>query len=192
MANSPEEMAASMVANMREKTGKTLDQWLKIVMQSGAAKHGEIVKQLKAEHGIGHGYANMIAHYHLNAASLPEAAGGEGTVDLVAAQYAGEKAALRPIYDELIKLVQGFGSDVEISPKKTYVSLRRSKQFGLIQPSTKTRVDVGINLKGVEPAGRLEASGSFNAMVSHRVKIESKKDVNAELKKWLKAAYDKA
>ena len=85
-----------------------------------------------------------------------------------------------------------FGSDVEISPKKAYVSLRRSKQFAIIQPSTKTRVDLGINLKGVEPEGRLEKSGSFNSMVTHRMKITDKKEVNAELKKWLKEAYKNA
>lgn len=189
MAKSPEDMVATMIANLKEKTGKTLAQWIKIAKSSGKAKHGEIVKFLKSEHEVGHGYANLIAHETLGA-DKPAAAGGDGA--LVEAQYAGDKAALRPIYDALIKMVQGFGKDVEISPKKTYVSLRRSKQFGLIQPSTKTRVDVGINLKGEKPAGRLEASGSFNAMVSHRVKLADKKDVNAELKKWLKAAYDKA
>jgi len=88
--------------------------------------------------------------------------------------------------------VQSFGRDVEIAPKKTYVSLRRSKQFALVQPSTKDRIDVGINLEGTAPSGRLEASGSFNAMVSHRVRIGSRKDVDAELKSWLRQAYDAA
>ena len=87
---------------------------------------------------------------------------------LVDAQYAGAKAALRPIYDALLAVVRKFGKDVEVSPKKAYVGLRRNKQFAIIQPSTATRVDVGINLKGIKPAGRLEASGSFNAMVSHQ------------------------
>lgn len=91
-----------------------------------------------------------------------------------------------------MKEVEKFGRDVELSPKKTYVSLRRSKQFGLIQPSTKTRLDVGINLKGVDPGGRLEKSGSWNQMVSHRVKLKSDKDVNKELIGWLKQAYEQA
>ena len=85
-----------------------------------------------------------------------------------------------------------FGKDVELAPKKTYVSLRRAKQFGLVQPSTKTRVDVGINLKGMPPTDRLEASGSFNAMVSHRVRVASAKEVDAELIGWLKRAYEHA
>ena len=85
-----------------------------------------------------------------------------------------------------------FGNDIEIAPKKAYVSLRRNKQFALIQPSTKTRVDIGINLKGREPAGRLEASGSFNAMVSHRVRVAGVDEVDEELLGWLRAAYDAA
>jgi hypothetical protein len=79
-----------------------------------------------------------------------------------------------------------------VSPKKTYVSLRRSKQFALVQPSTKTRLDVGLNLKGVPPAGRLEASGSFNAMCTHRVRVETAADVDAALIGWMRDAYDRA
>ena len=188
MPKSPEEMAAAMVANMKEKTGKTLAQWVKIGKAAKLEKHGQIVKFLKGDHGMTHGFANLVAHHVLREAE-GGAAGGD---DLVGAQYSGKKEALRPIYDALIAAVQKFGGDVEVSPKKSYVSLRRSKQFALIQPSTATRVDVGINLKGDEPTGRLEASGSFNAMVSHRVRVESKKDVNAELKKWLKEAYSRA
>ena len=88
--------------------------------------------------------------------------------------------------------MQGFGKDVELSPKKGYVSLRRAKQFGLVQPSTKTRVDVGIQLKVVEPTDRLEASGSFNAMVSHRVRVTAASEVDDELIGWLRKAYDAA
>ena len=109
---------------------------------------------------------------------------------MIDAQYSGAKSDLRPIYDALIKAVSKLGDDVEVAPKKTYVSLRRNKQFAIVQPSTKTRVDVGINLKNVKPTPRMEASGSFNAMVSHRVRIEGIKDIDAELKKWLKQAYE--
>jgi Domain of unknown function (DUF5655)/Domain of unknown function (DUF4287) len=149
------------------------------------AKHGEIVTWLKAEHAFGHGYANSVA-----LAARQEGGSAPAADDLVAAQYVGNKAALKPIHDALIKIVQSFGKDVEISPKKTCVSLRRNKQFALFQPSTATRVDLGINLKGVAPKGRLEASGSFNAMVSHRVRLEGVKDVDAEVRAWLKAAYE--
>jgi hypothetical protein len=189
MAKSPEEMTESMVKNLPEKTGKSMDQWLAIVKKAKLEKHGEIVKLLKGEHGMGHGYANLVAHSAKGASPGAAPVVGDGAVD---AQYAGEKAALRPIHDRLVAAVRKFGGDVEIDPKKTYVSLRRSKQFALVQPSTKTRVDVGIQLKGVTPAGRLEASGSFNAMVSHRVRLESVAEVNDELIAWLREAYDRA
>lgn len=186
MAQSPEAMAQKMIDNLPEKTGKALPEWLKIVAKSKLDKHGQIVKHLKTGYGIGHGFASLIAHQHLAGG---QAAGGD---DLVANQYKGPKAGLQPIYDAVTKMVTAFGKDVEVSPKKTYVSYRRSKQFALIQPSTKDRVDVGINLKGEPASGRLEASGSFNAMVSHRVRLTKKGDVNAELKQWLKKAYDAA
>ena len=143
---------------------------------------------LKTDHGLTHGYANLVAHKSLKS----DAGSADDTGSLIDAQYAGAKVGLRPIYDALIKTVTGFGSDVEIAPKKAYVSLRRTRQFAIVQPSTKDRVDVGINLKGTTSTERLEKSGSFNAMVSHRVRLSSKSDVDAELRGWLKAAYDAA
>lgn len=104
--------------------------------------------------------------------------------------FCGEKAALRPLYDSLIEAISGFGTDVEIAPKRTYVSLRRRKQFGLVQPTTRSRLDVGINLPDVKPHGRLEAYGSFNSMVSHRVRLEASAEIDPELISWLRSAYE--
>ena len=189
MAVSIEESTAKMIAALPEKTGRALGEWQKLIAKSGKARHGEIVAWLKSEHGVTHGYANLIAHKSLGSDAGSKAAEGE---DLVGQQYAGAKSALRPIHDALVAKIAKFGGDVELAPKKGYVSLRRSKQFGLIQPSTATRVDVGIQLKGTPPAGRLEASGSFNAMVSHRVRVASIAEVDAELVGWLKKAYEQA
>ena len=186
--SSPDTAAQTMINNLPEKTGKSLDQWLKILAKQRFEKHGEIVKWLKSEHAVTHGFANLIAHLHRDAV----ASDSDGEVDLVGVQYEGPKAGLRPIYDAIIKLVSDFGNDIEIAPKKAYVSLRRSKQFALVQPSTRDRVDVGINLKGQPPTARLEKSGSFNAMVSHRVRVTKKGEVDADLKRWLRKAYDAA
>lgn len=183
---SPEEQLATMMQNLQEKTGKPLAHWVGVVRASGLARHGEIVKMLKGDHGMTHGYANLVAHETLKSAATHADEG-----DLVESQYAG-KEALRPIHDRIAKAVSAFGKDVEFAPKKGYVSLRRAKQFGLVQPTTKTRVDVGIQLEGAPAAGRLEASGSFNAMVSHRVRLASPDEVDAELIGWLRKAYDAA
>ena len=187
MAKSPEQMAASMIANLKEKTGKTLDQWLPIVKAAKLEKHGQIVKFLKTDHGLTHGFANLIGHE-----ALKQGQPAATSDSLVETQYAGAKSDLRPIYEALLKAIKKFGADVEVAPKKAYVSFRRGKQFAIVQPSTKTRVDVGINLKGEAAEGRLENSGNFNSMVSHRVRLESAKEVDKQLIGWLKQAYEAA
>ena len=190
----PEEMHATMIANLPEKTGRSLEAWIAEVRDSGLEKHGQIVGMLK-ERGVSHGYANLIAH-----AARERAAGGAGSgadavragePDLVEVQYTG-KEDLRPIYDRIASAVRGFGDDVELAPKKAYVSLRRNKQFGLLQPSTKSRLDVGIKLKDAALTARLEASGSWNAMVTHRVRVSTRDEVDDELVGWLRRAYDDA
>ena len=161
--------AATMIANLEAKTGRSLAEWVALARTSGAEKHGALVKWLKAEQALTHGYANLVAHETLRSAAAHAEAD-----DLVAAQYAGKKAALRPHYDALIAAVRGFGPDIEIAPKKAYVSLRRSKQFALIQPSTVSRMDLGLVLKGEEAGGMIEPSGSFK-----EARIDSRRQVAA-------------
>jgi len=187
MGKSSADVAATMVANLEAKTGKSLAQWTAVARRSGLEKHAQIVKFLKSEHGLTHGYANMIALKARDAADS-----GASEADLVDQQYAGARSGLRSTYDSIVAAVRVFGDDVEIAPKKSYVSLRRRKQFALVQPSTASRIDVGINLKGVAPSGRLEKSGSFNSMVSHRVRVTDPAEVDEELIDWLRAAYDAA
>ena len=181
-------MVDKMMQSIEEKYGKPFNHWVKLLQKSGLQKHGEMLKLLKSEHGFSHGFANLVAH-KARASDSDSASSADSLID---AQYARGKELLRPIYDMLITKISKFGEDVEIAPKKAYVSLRRSKQFGIIQPSTKTRIDVGINLKGKEPTDKLEASGSFNAMVSHRVRITDSKQVDKDLMAWLKEAYENA
>lgn len=189
MAQELDPQSAAMAAKLKEITGKSLDQWVKLARASGKAKHGEMVAWLKGEHGVTHGYANLIAHSTLKSDASSQLAAG---TDLVAAMFEGDKAALRPIYDKLMDAIGRFGSDIEQAPKKGYMSLRRKTQFATLHPSTKTRFDVGIKLKGVAPSGRLEAAGSWNAMVTHRVRMESAGEVDKELIGWLKEAYETA
>lgn len=187
MPQTPEEQTAKMVASLSETTGKSIEQWLVLTRARGAAKHGELVSWLKSEHGITHGYANLISHVTLKSDSGSMMAEGS---DLVAEMFAGDRAAVRPIFDALMAHITAFGTDIEQAPKKGYLSLRRKTQFATLHPSTKTRFDVGMKLKGVAPSGRLEAAGSWNAMVSHRVRLASADEVDAEVVAWLRQAYD--
>jgi predicted transport protein len=183
--SSPDASYQTMVRNLEKQTGKSFKQWIKIAQGSKLTRAREILNFLKAEHGLTFGYANLIA-----LKALGSDAGSSTAEDLIGAQYSGAKAQLKPIYDMLLAEVQKFGTDVEVAPKKAYVSVRRKKQFACFQPSTATRMDVGINLKDTEPTKRLELSGSFNAMVSHRVRVTSKAEIDKELIGWLRKAYN--
>lgn len=171
----------TMINNMPEKTGKSLTEWLKILKSTSFAKHSEAVNFLKKEHGVTHGFANTIVH--LSKEDPTE------EVDLVTEQYKG-KETLLPIYEKLISLVDTFGGDVVKTPKKASVSIIRKRQFALIKPATKTRIDLGLKLKNVPVTERLGNSGPFGTMCTHRVQLTDVSDVDQELTQWLRDAYD--
>jgi hypothetical protein len=173
----------TMIDNMPEKTGKSLDEWKKILKEKAFEKHGQAVKYLKDEHGVTHGFANTIVSLSKNNDDSEE--------ELVGSQYKG-KEDLLPIYEKLIEVMSGFGKDVTITPKKTTVSIIRKRQFALIKPATKARIDLGLKLPGVDTTDRLENSGPFGTMCTHRVQITSIDQLDNQLIDWLKDAYDMA
>lgn len=181
-----EKAAQTMIDNLHKNTGKTLEQWIEIVKAQSFEKHGEILKFLKEKHGLTHGFANLIAHK----AKGSDAGSAKNQNDLITKQYQG-KEHFKPIYDKLISEIQTFGDDIEIAPKKSYVSLRRKKQFALLNPATKTRYEIGINLKGQASTGKLEAEKP-NAMCSHKINVADINDIDKEVLDWVKMAYENA
>ena len=173
----------TMIDNMPEKTGKSLDEWKTLLNKKSFTKHSEAVNFLKTKHNVTHGFANTIVTLSKEENHTP--------IDLVDNQYKG-KENLIPIYEKLLSVVISFGNDVIITPKKTSVSIIRKKQFALIQPATKTRIDLGLKIKGKPTTERLENSGPFGTMCTHRVKLSEVEQINTELKEWLKEAYQKA
>lgn len=175
-----------MEKGLLDKTGKELNEWIEIVKKENFEKHGQIIKFLKTTHDMTHGFANFVA-----LKTLKSDAGSFSEEDLITTQYKG-KEALLPIYEKLIDEIKAFGNDIEIVPKKASVSLITKKQFALIQPSTKTRVDLGIKIKDRDASGRLETSGPFGAMCTHRVQITEVSQVDEEVIGYLKEAYEKS
>ena len=173
----------TMIDNMPEKTGKSLDEWKTILKKLSFVKHSEGVKFLKNEYNVTHGFANTIVTLSKENES--------GSVDLVRSQYQG-KESLVPIYEELITYLKILGPDVTIAPKKGSVSIIRKRQFVLIKPATKTRIDLGFKLKDKPTTDRLEGSGPFGTMCTHRVKISDLREIDKELKDWIKEAYLKS
>ena len=142
MSSDPNDQVLAMQRNLAAKTGVSWPEWLQRGRAAGSSKDGEIVKHLKTVHGIGHGYANLIAHLLKQDASADtgEAGGAVPTVgdgsspvdDLVAAQYAGKKADLRPIYERLAAAVAAFGDGLELAPEKVRPRRRRSQRRGAL------------------------------------------------------------
>ena len=178
---------ANQLKNLENSTGKSVAEWTKIINDSALIKHGELVAMLKEKYGLGHGNANALVH----SAKESHAAATNDDEALITEQYKG-KEELKAWYDQIIKKLKSFGSDIDISPKKAYVSVRRKKQFAILQPSTKTRLDIGLNLKNVEAGEKLTAAGSWNTMCSHRIKLERPEHLDEEVFESLQTAYDQA
>jgi len=168
---------------MPSKTGRSLEEWKKILDSKSFEKHSEALKFLKSEHGVSHGFANTIVSLSKEKNEAPE--------DLVKIQYQG-KENLIPIYEALIEVVKGFGPDVIITPKKGSVSVIRKRQFALIKPASKARIDLGLKIAGKDTGQRLENSGPFGTMCTHRVQITGSDQIDNELKGWLLEAYEKS
>lgn len=173
----------TMIDNMPEKTGKALEEWFDILKEKSFTKHSEAVKFLKTEHQVTHGFANTIVSLSKKQDTPSE--------DLVAGQYKG-KEALLPVYEQLISFVKTLGADITITPKKGSVSIIRKRQFFLIKPATKTRIDLGLKLKDKPTTDRLENSGPFGTMCTHRVRISSTEEIDDMLKGWIQEAYNKS
>lgn len=172
---------ATQIANIQKKTGKTLAELAALIQSSGLTKFGEQREFAKTALGLGHGDANTLVHTISKPAEAAEPDDGI---------YVGPKAHMRPIHDLLLREIGVFG-EFEIAPKKGYVSLRRKKQFAMIGPASNTRFEVGLNLKGVTGAGRLEELPP-KGMCSHKVKLTGPAEVDGELLGWIRTAFDQA
>lgn len=183
-----EKALETQLANIEKRTGRSVADLIAVVRNSGLEKHGEMRDMLKRDLGMGHGDANVIVHLALHAGGAE--GDGPSVVEAVDALYTGPKAALRPIHDAVMTAVEGFGH-FEVAPRKTYVSLRRSKQFATLGPATSTRVELGLNMKGVAPTDRLLAELP-GRMCQYKVKLTSVDEVDGELVGWIRRAYESA
>lgn len=170
---------------VKVKTGKTVEDFRQMAAEKGIKKTAPLVKWLSEEYGLGYHEAGAI-NYMLFHADHAQANADEKLFY----HFTGNKAIWREVCEAIIAQVTGFGSDVEVSPNTTYINLqRRGKKFALLQTSA-SRLDIGIKRKGVAPTDRFEAAGSWNAMVTHRLRVSSLQDVDDEVIGWLKQAYD--
>ena len=176
----------AMIENLQKNTGKSLEAWIEVFKQKNFSKHSEGVKFLKENYNLGLFYADLIVHKAngTDSASID-------TDTLIEASYKG-KEHLKPIYNILTEGILKLGDDIDVSPKKGYVSIRRKKQFACLKPATKTRFELDLIIKGQEEVGVLQAIKGAGAMCTHRINLESENDIIQEVWNWVKKAYEKA
>src|SRR5215472_16401164 len=175
----------SQIRNIEATYGKPLSHWFAVIDASGLTKHTQVVAMLKADHGLAHGAAHRVSLL----ARQRDDARTAAPSDPADALYIGARAGLRPLHDALLGQIRALGA-FDIAQKKGYLSLRRRKQFAMIQPSTASRIDVGLILPTTTPAtGRLESAAKFNPLFTHRVRITATTDLDDELRSWLATAY---
>lgn len=190
----PQAALLTQLRNIQARTGRSIADLHAVIADSGLAKAGERRSMLMERFGLGYGDANTVALLYgkpvpdLAAGAAPAPAAPAG--DALEAIYAGPKAALRPLHDAVMAVVRGFGP-FEEAPKKAYISLRRSKQFAMVGPATRTQLEIGLNAKDLSGGARLKAMPP-GGMCPFTVRLSSADEIDAELKGWLRKAYDSA
>ena len=185
MALSPTGMRAAVVRNLQNRSGKTLDQWVRVAKKSRLTEPKALRKWLKAEYGLGATTCWIIADATLRKLGYVPPTESE----MLDAQFKGDKSALRPVYDRLVREVKKLGSDVNVGVRNTQTTFSRKHTFAIAKAPTKTRIDLGLRLPGVKPTKRLRATRAFSDNATHCVALHAPGDVDVQLKKWLKAAY---
>src|SRR4051812_36912664 len=187
-------MVQNWVATLKEKTGRSLDEWLEHIKSDGPPTTPERRDWLKKQYGHGTNTAWWLA----------ERAEGGGPWDdtpedylalapgMVDAMFAGPKAALRPICDRLLELAMALGDDVKACPCKTILPIYRAHVIAEIKPATRTRVDFGLALRDTKAKGRLIDTGGFakKDRITHRIPVGSVAEIDAEVEAWLHKAYE--
>jgi hypothetical protein len=184
----------NVLAAMEKKTGKNYEEWITIAKKSGLKTEEERRDWLKEKHALGSNTAWWIAEMSFGKGrdAVDEDAYLKLAPGYVEEMYAA-KSNLRPVHDALIELARSLGPDIKICPCRTVVPIYRKHVIAQVKPATRTRIDFGYALGDTKATGRLIDTGGFakKDRVTHRIPISDVKEIDVEVKKWLKAAYDR-
>lgn len=188
-------MVMKWVAELKTKTGRTLDEWCALIRAEGPVELAERRTWLKSAYGLGTNTAWWLA----------ERADGQPTWDespeaylavapqYVAEMFAGPKALLFPAYEALVRLAREVASDIRFCPCKTIVPFYREHVIAEVKPASRTRIDFGLALGTQKGQGRLVETGGLakKNRITHKIAIATPTDVDAFVRRWLQTAYDR-
>jgi predicted transport protein len=183
----PGDMVAAVSASMAARTGRTVDEWVTLVNASGIdpLDQNAVRRWLKAEHGMLQNSSYAIADAAAKAAGWVEPT----LEQYIDGQYAGAKAALRPIFDRLRTVIEGFGDDVTAEGRATYTPFVRRRQFVAVAAATRTRVDVGLRYTE-PPASPLLTPANAPGQATHKLSLSSADEISDEIVRLLRTAYE--
>ncbi len=188
------EMIEDWIETLKTKTGRSLDEWLRFIKKEGPKVETACRDWLKSTFELGTNTAWWLAERAAGKGNDEDTPDGylKAAPRYVDAMFAGPRAALRPLYDKLLKLGLAMGKDVKACPCKTIVPLYRNHVFAQIKPATNKRIDMGFALGAMKAKGRLIDTGGYakKDRITHRIPVETAADIDAEVKRWLKTAYD--
>jgi hypothetical protein len=179
---------AAFLRDMKQKTGKTAEEWMALIKKSAPATEKERRTWLKDKHSLGMNYAGFIAelaeHGGKPAPYTPDA--------YVESIFSGPNAAFRPLYEEILSFAFTLGKDVKVCPCETIVPFYRKHVFAQVKVPNRSRLDLGFALGDLKPTGKLIDTGGFakKDRITHRIELAAPADFNAEAKKWMTRAYD--
>ena len=187
-------MVQKWVQELTQKTGRSLEEWIVLTQKSGPRTEKERREWLKKEHKLGSNSAAWIAGRLEGKGTEEDSQDAylKTAAEWVEAQYSGPRAALGPLYEQLLALGFSLGKDVKACPCKTMVPLYRNHVFAQIKPSTNTRIDLGFALGNMKTPKRLIDTGGYEKKdrITRRIEIKSKADIDGEMKRWMKKAYE--
>lgn len=187
-------MVEHVIAGMKEKTGRSLDQWLAFAKKNGPSGEKKLAAWLNQEHGLGTNYATWIAARSAGGDEVSEDADSylKHAEDYVEHMYAGPKEHLRPIYDEILTYARSLGKDIRVCPCQTIVPLYRNHVIAQIKPTTRTRIDLGLALRDSKTPRRLIDTGGFakKDRITHRIEITRSEEFDDEARRWMRKAYE--
>ncbi len=189
-------MVQKWVAELKQKTGRTLEEWCALIRTDGPDDLPARREWLKSRFKLGTNTAWWLA----------ERADGRPTWDespesylavaptYVDEMFAGPKAHLRPLADALMRLALDVAPDVKFCPCKTILPFYREHVIAQVKPATNKRIDFGFALDAdTEFTDRLKDTGGLKKKdrITHKIEIARPEDIDVEVEGYLRLAYER-
>lgn len=187
MAKTSGEFESEFIQTAKEKTGKTLEQWLAVVKPKGFTKQMEILNWLKSEHKLNHMQASFVVGIYLNNGKPVY----QSEDNLLENQFV-KSESMRPLFDFVSQKILKDFSDTQMIAKKTYVSFTAAREFAAVNIKPK-ELRLGMDLGDLPFNDTVQKTKLTGPMprISHMVIITEEKHLDKKVSEYLKQSYNR-